>query len=165
MKGTETTHNIKWKTLIGMVAATQLVGFAGALFTGLGTMRMRLETWSLPWFTPSRMVFMVVWPCLYFLVAIAGYLAMVHARDHEADAALKLYWAQLVMNCLWQPVFFRFQLLWPAAAWLTVLLALIVACMIKLSHVRRAAGLCMLPYFLWCGFALLLNISIAYLNA
>lgn len=155
---------IRWKTLIGMIAATQLVGFSGALLAGMDMMRIRLATWNLPWFTPNRMVFMVIWPCLYLLIAIAAYLTTVHAGEGEAKCALTLFWVQLAMNCLWQPVFFRYQMLWFSAFWLLILVGVIIACMVRFDRFSRTASLLMVPYLAWSIFGLLLNVSIAYLN-
>src|SRR6185437_4556277 len=56
-----------------------------------------------PSFNPPNWLFAPVWTLLYVLIAIAGW------RIWRRDAGgwpTRLWWAQLVLNFLWSPIFF-----------------------------------------------------------
>ena len=78
--------------------------------------------------------------------------------------ALRLYAAQLAVNALWPGLFFGLGLYWAAAVWLGVLIALVVMCESAFRRLDDLAGLLLIPYLLWCAFALYLNIGVAALN-
>lgn len=98
-------------------------------------------------------------------MGIAAYL--VYASDADGDKkreALKYYAAQLAVNFLWSIVFFRFQAFWAAVAVIVVLDLLIVATMLKMRRVRKAAVYLMVPYLIWTLFATYLAAGVAVLN-
>ena len=71
---------------------------------------------------------------------------------------------QLLANALWPGLFFGLGLYWGAAAWLAMLLALVLWTWSRFKRLDDLAGILMIPYALWCAFALYLNIGIAVLN-
>lgn len=114
-----------------------------------------------PPFNPPSWVFSPVWLTLYVLIAIAGW------RTFERDRtgrAMWLWYAQMLLNWLWSPVFFAAQLLWPAAVVIVAMLAVIVGFIVVSWRQDRLAALLFVPYAAWVAFATLLNVSIAILN-
>ena len=77
---------------------------------------------------------------------------------------MRLWFAQMILNFLWSPVFFAAQK--PGLALLNIsLLFLTIALFIGVSwRFDRQAALLFVPYVLWLGFALILNAAIVYLN-
>jgi tryptophan-rich sensory protein len=56
-----------------------------------------------PDFNPPNWLFAPVWTLLYILIAIAGWRVFERNRN---GWPMKLWWAQLVLNFLWSPIFF-----------------------------------------------------------
>ena len=116
-----------------------------------------------PW-TPPAGVFGPVWTALYSLMAVAGWL--VWRRGGEARwGALRWFAAQLALNVGWSAIFFGLRLPGPAFAEILVLWLAIAATLVASWRVSRTAGLLLVPYLLWVGFAAALNLAIWRLNA
>ena len=118
-----------------------------------------------PPLSPPGIVFPIVWTVLYILMGVALYLV----RDSKANAALKskgylAFGLQLAFNFLWSIVFFNFRWYLFAAIWLVALIILIALNIFYFAQANKAAGLLLVPYLLWCAFALYLNIGIVILN-
>jgi tryptophan-rich sensory protein len=99
------------------------------------------------------------------LIALAaGRVACLPAGTPMRRRALIFYGAQLVLNVVWSFAFFGRES--PPAGMLTVviLLAAILATTILFWQLDRTAGLLMLPYLAWVGFAAILNAAILALN-
>lgn len=77
---------------------------------------------------------------------------------------LALYASQLVLNGLWQLIFFYFQQPFLALAELFILNVLIIATTYSFWIVNSTAGWLMIPYLGWSLFATLLNYSVWLLN-
>ena len=114
-----------------------------------------------PPFNPPNWIFAPVWFTLYALIAIAGWRIALRAPD---GAAMKIWFAQMILNWAWSPVWFTFHLLWPAFAVIVAIDVLIVAFIWQSWRIDRPAALMFVPYAAWVGFASVLNLSIAILN-
>ena len=114
-----------------------------------------------PPFNPPNWVFAPVWTVLYVLIAVAGW------RTFERDRsgwAMKLWWAQLVLNFLWSPVFFGAHRIGLALLVILLLLAAILAFLVMSWSQNRVAAWLFAPYAAWVAFAAVLNGSIWLLN-
>jgi translocator protein len=114
-----------------------------------------------PPFNPSNWVFAPVWTVLYGLIAVAGW------RTFERDRSswpMKLWWAQLVLNFLWSPVFFAAHRIGLALLVILLLLAAILAFLVMSWRQSRVAAWLFAPYAAWVAFAAVLNGSIWLLN-
>lgn len=114
-----------------------------------------------PWFDPPDWLFGPVWTVLYVLIAVAGW------RTFERDRggpAMKLWWAQLLLNFLWSPVFFTAQRIGLALIVVLLLLATILAFLGVSWRRDRVATWLFVPYAAWVAFASLLNAAIFALN-
>ncbi|MEO6381569.1 MAG: TspO/MBR family protein [Nitrobacter sp.] len=114
-----------------------------------------------PSFNPPNWLFAPVWTVLYVLNAIVGW--RIWRRDTEGWP-MRLWWAQLVLNFLWSPIFFKVHQIGIALVVILLLLAMILA-FIAMSWWRdRQAALLFTPYAAWVAFASVLNASILALN-
>ncbi len=81
-----------------------------------------------------------------------------------ARRAKALFMVQLALNVVWSGVFFGLR--WPlgglAVIW--VLWTLILAMVIVFYRLSKPAGLLLVPYLAWVGFAAVLNYFIWILN-
>lgn len=114
-----------------------------------------------PSFNPPGWLFGPVWTVLYVLIAVAGWRSFRRARDSRA---MKLWWAQLVLNFLWSPTFFAAHQIGLALAVVLLLLAAILAFIAVSWRQDRMAAWLFTPYAAWVSFASLLNASILVLN-
>ena len=144
-----------------------LVCFSAAAIGSLTT-TPQIPNWyadlAKPIWTPPNWLFGPVWTILFSLMAIAAWLVWRKHGMKKARRALVWFGIQLVLNSLWSVLFFGWNNPGAAAAeilllWLTILLT-----MVTFSKKSKAAGLLLVPYFLWVSFAMVLNISIWQMN-
>lgn len=113
-----------------------------------------------PSFNPPNWVFGPVWTVLYVLIAVAGWRVWRHG-----DTALQgLWWLQLGLNFLWNPVFFAAHRIDLALVVIALLLASIAGFMALAFRRDRTSFALFVPYALWVGFASALNAAFHVLN-
>lgn len=119
------------------------------------------ESLEKPPFNPPNWIFGPVWFTLYVMIAVAGWrIWMVNPQS----GAMKIWFAQMLLNWVWSPIWFLAQMPWAAFGVIVVLLALIVAFIAAARKYDALAAWLFVPYLAWVSFASLLNFSIAYLN-
>ena len=137
---------------VGAVAAVatepEIAGWYGAL--------------NKPSFNPPNWVFAPVWTLLYIMMAVAAWRVWRVAGLRSVP--LVLFFVQLAANFAWSFLFFRFHLIGVALADIVLLLLLIIATAIAFWRREHIAGLLLLPYIAWVGFATALNLGIWQLN-
>ncbi len=114
-----------------------------------------------PAFNPPNWIFGPVWTTIYILIGVAGW--RIWHKD-RGSLAMKLWWAQLVLNFLWSPTFFSLHQIALALAIILPLLAVILAFIATSRKIDGLAALLFVPYAAWVSFASLLNASILALN-
>ena len=122
------------------------------------------QTLEKPWFTPPDWVFAPVWTALFALMAVAGWRVWRKSGFAQARWALLAFAIQLGLNFGWSLLFFGGNLIGAALVEIVVLLGAIVVTTILFAQRDRLAGVLLLPYALWVGYAILLNASIWILN-
>ncbi len=145
--------------MIQIVLALAVGGLSALLAGGMDTYGELIK----PPLSPPGWVFPVVWTILYILMGIAAGKVVTAGGSHS-DAAMRLYYLQLALNFLWSPIFFRFGWLTFAAVWLAALVAAVYATYRRFRKISPTAGWLLIPYLVWCIFALYLNIGFAVLN-
>lgn len=147
------------------IAACELAGQIGSLIT-----LRSLTTWyaglKKPSFTPPAGYFGPIWSILYALMGVSLFLVW---RDSSPDRdakkqALSFFGAQLVLNSLWSLIFFGLKSPLLALVDLVSLWFAILLMALRFFKISRPAGLLLLPYLFWTGFAGVLNYSIWKLN-
>ena len=135
---------------------------AAATATSVGSWYQALQK---PSFNPPDWIFAPVWTTLYLMMAVAGWRVWRLNGLSGARTALVLFALQLALNLAWSYLFFGFRLIGPALVEVVVLLAAIVATAVAFWRHDRLAGLLMVPYAAWVGFATVLNAALWHLNA
>ena len=127
-------------------------------------------TYKEPWyssltkvsFNPPDWIFAPVWTTLYLLMTIAIWAAW---HKNYRDVNLVFYYLiHLVFNTTWSIVFFVFHNILIALFNLVVLIFFIIFLMFKFKKVNNISFILMIPYLLWCLYALILNSSLLILN-
>jgi translocator protein len=142
----------------------QLAGGIGSYFTAPA-----IPTWYAalrkPFITPPDWVFAPVWITLYVLMGIAVFLVWRESRyGKPRQKALLLFGIQLVLNALWSFLFFGLRSPLAGLIGIVVLVAAIFFTLRLFLRISFPAGILLIPYLLWTGFAAGLNFSIYLLN-
>ena len=111
--------------------------------------------------TPPDWVFAQVWTTLYLFMAIAIWSAW--HKNYNINLVL-IYLIHLCFNTTWSVVFFVFHNMVLALLVLIILIALIINLILRFKRVKMMSAYLMIPYLLWCSFALILNTSLIILN-
>ena len=150
------------KSLVLNIAFALVAGGIGAL---LGGKMNDFATINKPWFSPPAIVFPIAWTALYILMGISTYLVCENKTDKKLKKrACFIYLAQLLVNVLWTPLFFRFKLYLLSFFWTLLLIILVTIMIIKFYRITKIAGIMNIPYLFWLIFAGFLNLSIVILN-
>lgn len=145
---------VGWVLLTFCAPAFGIFGMPGEWYAGLNK----------PSWNPPSWVFGPVWSALYTLMAVAAWLVWSRGGWKTQGRALTLYLGQLVLNAAWTPLFFGLHRPDLALIDITALFVMIVATMVAFFKVHRVAGLLLLPYLLWVGFASVLNFTLWWMN-
>lgn len=124
---------------VGAVASVQAASFYSQLVR--------------PGWAPPAGVFGPVWSALYALMGVAAWLVWREPKEGGHALPLSLFVAQLAVNALWSWLFFAWHLGAAAFGDVLLLLALIAATIMAFWRVRPLAGMLLLPYLAWVGFA------------
>ena len=150
----------KYKPYILQVLLALAVGGVSALISGGMDDYQALTK---PPLSPPGWVFPVAWSILYVLMGLAAGLIQV-SGDRDSKTALTAYYVQLAINFLWSPIFFGLGWIGFAAVWLALLVVAVYVTRRRFYAISPAAGWLLVPYLLWCLFALYLNLGLVILN-
>jgi benzodiazapine receptor len=117
-----------------------------------------------PVWTPPNAVFAPVWTVLYILMGVAAWLVWRKAGFSGAKMPLVLFIIQLALNSLWSYLFFGAHLPMLAFFEIVILWIVILLTLVGLWRIRPQAGVLLLPYLCWVGFASALNFQLWRLN-
>ena len=123
-----------------------------------------------PWYSslnksglnPPDWVFAPVWTTLYLFMTIAIWSAW--HKNYKDLNIIYIYLMHLFFNTTWSVVFFVFHNIFAALINLIIIIGFIVILMIKYKKISNLSFILMIPYLLWCIYALTLNISLYILN-
>ncbi|MEF7456376.1 TspO/MBR family protein [Pediococcus pentosaceus] len=151
----------KWIQLIIAVVGVELIGSLSGLLAG--DIKAIYNSFTLPPFSPPDRLFGIVWPILYLMIGIVGYLIFT-VRSNYRKTNLTLFIAQLFLNFIWSIVFFNVSSRWTGLLIILVLDALVFFCIKEFYKSSKLAAYLMIPYFLWILFATYLTLGTAILN-
>ena len=150
--------------LVLSIVICQCAGIVGALFT-----RRSIVEWyafiNKPAFNPPNWIFAPVWTILFVLMGIAMFLVWHKGLQMPGvKIALRIFLAQLFLNCLWSIAFFGGRSIGGGLAVIVVLWLAILWTIIRFFAISKAAAMLMIPYIVWVSFAVVLNIALVVLN-
>ena len=142
-----------------------LITYSASLIGGLATISF-MEPWysslNKPSFNPPDWIFAPVWTSLYLMMTIAIWIFW-HNKNRDMNTVY-IYFIHLVFNTTWSIVFFVFHHMLLALIVLIALIGLIIILIVRFKRVNLVSSYLMIPYVLWCSFALILNFNLIILN-
>ena len=141
------------------------ITFSASLIGGLATINFKEPWYSLlnkPVFNPPDWIFAPVWTTLYLMMTVAVWIFW-HTKNKNINT-IYIYFIHLIFNTTWSVVFFVFHNMVLALFILIILIALIINLILRFKRVNMFSVYLMIPYLLWCCFALILNTSLVILN-
>ena len=112
-----------------------------------------------PVFAPPSIVFAIVWPILYFLIALSIYLIKDKNKDYLKYLIIN-YFSNQVYN------FFFFTIKSPFIALIDTIIVLISSLYLYIESKKdnKLSSKLLIPYILWNIYATILIISIYFMN-
>ena len=142
-----------------------LVTYLASAIGGMATIGFKEPWYSLlikPSYNPPGWVFAPVWTTLYLMMIISIWFFW-HSKNKDVNT-IYIYLIHLIVNTTWSVVFFIFHKIFLALVVLIILILLIIILMLRFRRVNMLSYYLMIPYLLWCFFALILNINLFILN-
>ena len=127
-------------------------------------------TYKEPWystltkasFNPPDWLFAPVWTTLYLFMTIAIWSAW---HKNYKDVNLVFYYLiHLCFNTTWSIIFFVFHNIFLALINLIIIILFIMFLMMRFKKISNLSFILMIPYLLWCTYAIILNSSLLILN-
>jgi tryptophan-rich sensory protein len=149
---------------VAIIGATALVAALGGLVSA---------GQDDPWYaalnkapgTPPGFVFGLAWPILYTLMAVGACIVWRTAGSwKKADAALGLFFLQLLPNLAWTFFFFYYHLALLALIDIVILWVLVAMMIQRFGKHSKVAAQLQWPYLAWLTFATYLNAWVVFAN-
>jgi len=142
-----------------------IVTFSASFIGGIATYSSKE-----PWYSslvksnlnPPDWVFAPVWTTLYLFMTIAIWSAW--HKNRKNVNLVYYYLIHLLFNTTWSIVFFVFHNIFLALINLIILILFIIFLMFQYKKISQLSYYLMIPYLLWCCYALILNLSLFILN-
>jgi translocator protein len=142
-----------------------LITYSASIIGGIATIEFKEPWYSLlikSSYNPPAWVFAPVWSTLYLMMTIAIWKFW-HSKNRDMNT-IYIYFIHIILNTTWSVVFFVFHKIVFALVVLFLLIFLIMVLMLRFKRVNMLSFYLMIPYLLWCCFALFLNFNLIILN-
>jgi tryptophan-rich sensory protein len=141
------------------------ITYSASLIGGLATINFKEPWYSQlikPSFNPPDWIFAPVWTTLYLMMTMAIWFFW-HSKNRNMNTVY-IYFIHLIFNTTWSIIFFVFHNIFLALIILIILIVLIIILIVRFKRVNLLSTYLMIPYLLWCCYALILNVNLLKLN-
>jgi tryptophan-rich sensory protein len=141
------------------------ITYSASLIGGLATINFKEPWYSQlikPSFNPPDWIFAPVWTTLYLMMTVAIWFFW-HSKNRNMNTVY-IYFIHLIFNTTWSIIFFVFHNIFLALIILIILIVLIIILIVKFKRVNLLSAYLMIPYLLWCCYALILNVNLLIFN-
>ena len=142
-----------------------IITYSSSVVGGLVTAGFKEPWYSLinkPSFNPPSWIFAPVWTTLYLMMTVAIWFYW-HSKNRDMNT-IYIYFIHIVFNTTWSVVFFGLHKIFYALLVLVVLIIMIIILILRFKRVNMLSYYLMIPYLLWCCYALILNFSLFLIN-
>ena len=151
----------KFVSFVFFVSVTYIASFIGSAAT-LSSKEPWYSSLNKSFLTPPDWVFAPVWTTLYLLMSIA--IWNVWNKNNRSINLVYIYLVHLFFNTTWSIVFFVYHSISVALINLIIIILFIIYLMLKFKDLSNLSFYLMIPYLLWCCYALILNLTLLILN-
>ncbi len=142
-----------------------VITFSASFIGGLASISLKE-----PWYSqlvkseynPPDWVFAPVWTTLYLMMTLAIWFFW-HSKNRDMNTVY-IYFIHIIFNTTWSIIFFGYHQIFLAMIVLMILIFSIIILIIRFKRVNFVSSYLMIPYLLWCCFALFLNFNLLILN-
>ena len=142
-----------------------VITFSASFIGGLVSINLKE-----PWYSqliksnynPPDWIFAPVWTTLYVMMTLAIWFFW-HTKSRDINTVY-IYFIHIVFNTTWSIVFFGLHQIFLALVVLMILISLIIVLIKRFKRVNFVSYYLMIPYLLWCCYALFLNFNLLMLN-
>jgi len=113
-------------------------------------------------YNPPDWIFAPVWTTLYVMMTLAIWFFW-HSNKRDINTVY-IYFIHIVFNATWSIVFFGLHQIFLALVVLIILITFIIILIVRFKRVNFVSYYLMIPYLLWCLYALFLNYNLLILN-
>ena len=113
-------------------------------------------------YNPPDWVFAPVWTILYLMMTFAIWIFW-HCKNKDTNTVY-IYFFHIIVNTTWSIVFFGLHQIFLAMIVLVILIFFIIVLILRFKRVNLVSYYLMIPYLLWCSYALFLNFNLFLLN-
>ena len=142
-----------------------IITYSASFIGGMATISLK-EPWYSnlikPDFNPPDWIFAPVWTSLYLMMTLAIWIFW-HTKNRDINT-IYIYLIHIVFNATWSLAFFAFHNIFLAFINFVILICLIIILIQRFRRVNFISSYLMIPYLLWCLYALFLNFNILVLN-
>ena len=163
MKSTASTNKL-WRIAIPAMIAIVALGSLSGYLSNSGYSNAWFADLEKPAFMPPGWMFGVVWTTLYALMGLALALVWTSPPTAERTSTMRLFFAQLIVNFAWSPIFFGARMIEVGLLTILVMFALAGLTAWRFGRIRALAGWLLVPYLAWLCVATALNFEIGRLN-
>jgi len=153
-----------WRIAVPAIVAIVALGSLSGYLSNSGYSNAWFAALDKPAFMPPGWMFGLVWTTLYTLMGVALASILTAGRSPERTTALGLFFAQLLANFAWSPIFFGARMVEVGLLTILVMFVLAVTAAWRFGRIRALAGWLLLPYLAWLCLAAALNFEIGRLN-
>ena len=122
------------------------------------------NTLNQPFLTPPAWVFAPAWTFLYITIFAALIVYAFRKSDKNKTWGYVLFFAQMLLNLLWSPIFFYYHNIALALVVVVLMTVLVLWNIVEFYKISKIAGAILIPYLCWTIFAAYLNFGILVLN-
>ena len=142
-----------------------IITFSASFIGGLASISLKE-----PWYSqlvksnynPPDWIFAPVWTTLYLMMTLAIWFFW-HTKNRDIKTVY-IYFIHIAFNTTWSIVFFGLHEILLALVVLIILISLIIILIFRFKRVNLVSYYLMIPYLLWCCYALFLNFNLLILN-
>ena len=142
-----------------------IITFSASFIGGLASINLKE-----PWYSqliksnynPPDWIFAPVWTTLYLMMTLAIWFFW-HSKNRDVKTVY-IYFIHIAFNTTWSIVFFGLHQILLALVILVILISLIIILILRFKRVNFVSYYLMIPYLLWCCYALFLNFNLLMLN-
>jgi translocator protein len=142
-----------------------IITYSSSLVGGLVIAGFKEPWYSLinkPSFNPPSWIFAPVWTSLYLMMTVAIWFFW-HSKNRDMNT-IYIYFIHIVFNTTWSIIFFGLHKFFYSLLVLVVLIFLIIILILRFKRVNMLSYYLMIPYLLWCCYALILSFNFFLLN-